>query len=596
MSKTGDTKKKIVEMLEQKNETLTDISTKLGLAPSTVSQHLQELVDSGSIRLVEDRPRKWKYYEINKGQQTKGFQYYNTNYQKVGRALIPLAIIAIALIAAVAFFGLRNNLNSAIPNTNAQQVYLAPGSTAPSGSTIFTVSDSPPLYNVSALFITVDNASIRSASTGKWYKIPLQASTFNLVQLDNISSLLSGVKLSSGTYDDMVLYISNVSAVVNGTKEGVFLPTGKLLVVGDFNISNSTTNWINVDFDLAHSIHITTDGKLIMLPVITVRDENDSDLQLNESSIIVARAPVDLRRLREWGMNQNGSLVSNYSVPQNWNMSTVNGGLQVGGRGAMPILIRTNRDFIIGGDAGRLFNISISNSSISSVGINGSANQQAIIAYRKCLGIIPGNSQSGSVSNNSSSSKIAIAVRGCCVGLPSPVIGVNSGVNGSGEVGNASLVTTQGVGRPYPPIGRCCYPIVVASPSGNARISIRRCLPMAVGLGSNAIINSSWENNWNSTQINITMNRAAGGNFNEQCAFQNGALECNSNGSVRPQDIIAGIGGSIAAWSNSGIVANSTVGSNSTVGGIGGAVGIGSGGANAGGHGGASAHLPIGNV
>ena len=258
MSKTGDTKKKILEMLEQKSETLTDISTKLGLAPSTVSQHLQELMDSGSIRLVEDRPRKWKYYEINKGRQTRGFSYYNSNYTKsLERAAIPIAVIAIALIVAVAFFGMRNNLNS---NPSAQEVYLAPGSTVPAGSTVFSVSDSPQLYNVSALYVTVVNASVRSESTGKWYKIPIQASTFNLVQLDNISSLLSGVMLKSGNYDDMVLYISNVSAIVNGTRESVFLPSGKLFVVGDFNISNSTTNWINVDFDLEHSLHVAPNG------------------------------------------------------------------------------------------------------------------------------------------------------------------------------------------------------------------------------------------------------------------------------------------------------------------------------------------------
>ena len=66
MGKTGDTKKRIYEMLGQRNKTLTDISNELGLAPSTVSQHLQEMLDSGAIRLVEDRPRKWKYYEINR--------------------------------------------------------------------------------------------------------------------------------------------------------------------------------------------------------------------------------------------------------------------------------------------------------------------------------------------------------------------------------------------------------------------------------------------------------------------------------------------------------------------------------------------------
>lgn len=73
----GDTKRRIIELLDQKSKTLTDLSGKLGLAPSTISQHLQELMDWGSIRLVDDRPRKWKYYEVNREQGAN-----NTNGQR----------------------------------------------------------------------------------------------------------------------------------------------------------------------------------------------------------------------------------------------------------------------------------------------------------------------------------------------------------------------------------------------------------------------------------------------------------------------------------------------------------------------------------
>ncbi|HII09918.1 TPA: ArsR family transcriptional regulator, partial [Candidatus Micrarchaeota archaeon] len=146
MGKTGDTKKRIYEMLEQRNKTLTDISNELGLAPSTVSQHLREMLDSGAIRFVEDRPRKWKYYEINRGYQIgSGYMQANNSqsrfdFRKIG---VPVAVIAAVLVSVFAFY-----MVAGIAYANAQQVYLAPGSSVPSGSTVFSVSDAPSFYNI----------------------------------------------------------------------------------------------------------------------------------------------------------------------------------------------------------------------------------------------------------------------------------------------------------------------------------------------------------------------------------------------------------------------------------------------------------------
>lgn len=67
MSKTGETKREILDILSCRRRTLTDISKELGLSASTVCQHLVELKMLGMVQQV-DNPyiKKWKYYEIMK--------------------------------------------------------------------------------------------------------------------------------------------------------------------------------------------------------------------------------------------------------------------------------------------------------------------------------------------------------------------------------------------------------------------------------------------------------------------------------------------------------------------------------------------------
>jgi DNA-binding transcriptional ArsR family regulator len=340
MSKTGDTKRQIIEFLQTKNGTLTDISEKLGLAPSTVSQHLKELVESGEIRSADDRPRKWKYYQINRGPVTSPYQ---SGFQ-VKRIIIPIAGILVIAVLAAGFY-LSGGSRVAV----AQQVYIAPGSSVPGGSTVFSLSDSPQFYNISALFITVTNASV--LTSGKWYRIPLQEHTFNLVGLRNISEILSGVNLTAGSYDAVSLSVSNVTAIVNGTSKSVFLPSGKLLVVGRFNISPNSTNWVNIDFDLQRSLHLTGNGTLIMLPVLLISHQTDNDIGLNTSSIVVVRGPASMHEDFEFGMEVNGSMKGNFTFPQNTSVDIFNGRVRDRGEGPPQFFISTRRGFVMGPNA-----------------------------------------------------------------------------------------------------------------------------------------------------------------------------------------------------------------------------------------------------
>lgn len=73
MSKTWDTKKKILKLLSKGNMTLSELSVALNLAPSTVSKHIEELKAVGAISMV-DNPyiKKWKYYTATPGFNTEG--------------------------------------------------------------------------------------------------------------------------------------------------------------------------------------------------------------------------------------------------------------------------------------------------------------------------------------------------------------------------------------------------------------------------------------------------------------------------------------------------------------------------------------------
>lgn len=65
MSKTYETKRKILRMCYTSVNTTTDISRKLGLAPSTVSKHIKDLEAGGALELVYNPYfRKTKYYRL----------------------------------------------------------------------------------------------------------------------------------------------------------------------------------------------------------------------------------------------------------------------------------------------------------------------------------------------------------------------------------------------------------------------------------------------------------------------------------------------------------------------------------------------------
>ncbi len=307
MGKTGSTKSKITDMLRHKPATLTDLSNTLELAPSTISQHLDELQSSGVVKKV-DQGRKWKYYELS----TPGSPKVGSGTGNISRMAISIAL-SIA-VAALAVWLLISQASS----TGAAQIYIAPGSNVPVGSTLITVSDAPlsQQYNITDLYLTINGASIES-STGRWYNITIRPKTSDLARLGNLSSLLADVNLEPGRYTKIVLNISKAVATVNGANEILQVPSDRFAAVASYNISRNCTNWIDIDFRLANSIYLTDGGQFVVLPEVNVTESDVyGDIRLNRSMIASSTGKISRVREGMFGERINGTVAPNFTFPE----------------------------------------------------------------------------------------------------------------------------------------------------------------------------------------------------------------------------------------------------------------------------------------
>ncbi|VVB77165.1 Bacterial regulatory protein, arsR family [uncultured archaeon] len=109
MSKTLETKRKILILLRKKEMTISELSGSLGLSAATISQHLDELRSTGAIERIENEHfRKLKYYRAKETAAPIA-----TNYVKyVIAAMALLAVFSGAYIYGGAHDGSLSNLSN----------------------------------------------------------------------------------------------------------------------------------------------------------------------------------------------------------------------------------------------------------------------------------------------------------------------------------------------------------------------------------------------------------------------------------------------------------------------------------------------------
>ncbi len=338
LTKTWDTKNRIIKLLSVKKMTLTDLSKELDLAPSTMNQHIKELLDANAIRQIENPFYvKLKYYEVNP--EFSGIERVTQRIKKPEEnrvwRIVPIVIAIAVMGGLLAVFGSP----------------LITGQSGPSVPTTFSISDAPGSAAITALNITVASAMIHSTSTGKWYTIINSSKSFNLVLLRNVSSLLATTNIPAGSYNQLVLDVSNATAVVNNQSTSVFIPSSKLRITGNFTIGGNSVNssWINVDFNLARSLHVTGNGEVIMTPVLTIRSQDNASLGTDANGIITVRTPGGHEHNFNESMDENGNFsMGHMPLPVGADLGILTDGkVTVLGNTTNTIVIRTHGSIIV---------------------------------------------------------------------------------------------------------------------------------------------------------------------------------------------------------------------------------------------------------
>ncbi len=114
---------KILKALKERRKTQSELSKELSLAPSTVSEHLEKMLDAGLIARKKDH-HKWIYYELTeKGQHI-------LSPQKASVFVFALSLALFLVFVAYMFLTFTTGAfkSASVPATEGQNVL---GATAP---------------------------------------------------------------------------------------------------------------------------------------------------------------------------------------------------------------------------------------------------------------------------------------------------------------------------------------------------------------------------------------------------------------------------------------------------------------------------------
>lgn len=212
MSKTSETKDRILKMLESGDKRLIDICPELGLTAATVSQHLKEL---RQMRLIEEAPdqhfRNMKYYRLSRTQAIS---------QSVIRGNIPRYFIGVIAIAAVAsglllFAALSGQLFQK-QGSGLLNILLTDPPHVPSGTQSLNIT-------YSGIQLHVINRSVND-----WISINATGSA-DLMSLVNVSKLIASAQIPTNAIINAATFnITGATITIDNQTYQVYLQDPKI--------------------------------------------------------------------------------------------------------------------------------------------------------------------------------------------------------------------------------------------------------------------------------------------------------------------------------------------------------------------------------
>lgn len=274
MSKTWDTKRQIFKILRERQHNATEIAEALGMAPSTISQHLSELKRIGAIEEIENSyVKKWKYYKAN-----PNFDFNMLPRSTSIMANIGKAAALIAVVAAIGLVMLALSLNGA----GASRQDLS--------SVIFSLTDPPQVP-------TGTNALIMSYSSVQAHIVPgsgtsngvvtgwinaTGSGTLDLMGLVNTSEVIGNASIPSNSLITEVRFtVTSADIVINGTTYNVTMPGNEKVITAHITSGHRLNGTAQTLIDLTPTI-------------ITIYTNNSTEFVMVPSvrAVLIGSAPV----------------------------------------------------------------------------------------------------------------------------------------------------------------------------------------------------------------------------------------------------------------------------------------------------------------
>ncbi len=305
MSKTFESKKKILDLLTHGARTPTDISRQIGLSPSTVSQHLKELKETGRIEEFQDEHfRNIRYYR-----RVQNAPIISSNSAKFAAGALAIAILAVLVIS---FAGHSAFATAPANQTSNVGIFITDPPQVPSETQSLIVS-------YSSLKVQVTNNS------GTFWETINGSGSVDLLSLVNFTKNLSTFKLANNSViDRLSLTIYNASITVNGTTYPVVISNKNVSVKVFYNSQSSTP--FDILLDMFPTVSAVISGNqtiFVMAPSATASTivKKDNPYYQNEKS----GQPVRLNYQEEQALDQSRPKISisNASISTSGNQSNI---------------------------------------------------------------------------------------------------------------------------------------------------------------------------------------------------------------------------------------------------------------------------------
>ena len=128
------------------------------------------------------------------------------------------------------------------------------------------VTDPPP-PGVDEVWVDIENLEVHKTG-GNWTSVAVDTDPFNLKEIEGIQDFLASQIVDVGKYTQIRFDVESVRIVANGDNQTARVPSGKIKLIGNFNVTENNTTGITLDFNGEKSVIKTGKGEYIFKPVI----------------------------------------------------------------------------------------------------------------------------------------------------------------------------------------------------------------------------------------------------------------------------------------------------------------------------------------